>query len=359
MKNKNNPQGLVSQDWPKGETARIAWIAEAPGDEEVQRGRPLVGPSGKVFDAMMRTANLERSDFFVGNVFRHQLPDNDVKNWCAPAPEARKWGCYDLPPIGRLGYLRPEYLFHLVNLIDDLEKVKPNIIVPMGGTALWAFTGIDAISKARGATSQASWLMPGVKILPIYHPAFVLRQWKFFHVCVSDMAKAAAQSKSPEFKTPKNSLWVEPSLADFRKFKAKYLDGAPRISVDIETGWHQITCIGFAPDKKRAICIPFVDFRNPDNSYWRTAAEEVEAWTLVAEILDGPAEKLGQNFPYDTYWLLEKLGMKIRNYRHDTRLLHHALYPEMPKSLGFMGASYTEAVPWKLLRYKKGEKRDD
>jgi hypothetical protein len=51
-------------------------------------------------------------------------------------------------------------------------------------------------------------------------------------------------------------------------------------------------------------------------------------------------------------WLW-RAGCPVRNARDDTMLLHHALYPEMPKSLGFLGSIYTEEASWKLLRKHK------
>jgi hypothetical protein len=44
----------------------------------------------------------------------------------------------------------------------------------------------------------------------------------------------------------------------------------------------------------------------------------------------------------------------------DTMLLHHAMYPELPKSLGFLGSIYTNESAWKLMRQDSEElKRDE
>ena len=118
--------------------------------------------------------------------------------------------------------------------------------------------------------------------------------------------------------------------------------------------------IGFAPSEERAIVIPFVDMRKSNRSYWPDTDAELKAWGYVKDICESDIPKLGQNFgAYDAYWLLDKYGIRVRNLLHDTRLMHHALYPELPKSLAFMGASYTRQGPWKTMRAKKGDKRDD
>ena len=111
----------------------------------------------------------------------------------------------------------------------------------------------------------------------------------------------------------------------------------------------------------KALVVPFVDFRKPNRSYWVTAGEEYEALMLVKTIMESDVPKLGQNFSaYDAFWLWDRYGIKTINLLHDTRLLHHAIYPELPKDLGFMGACYTDQGPWKTMRVgKKPDKRDE
>lgn len=363
--------------------ARIAFVGEAPSDEELHEGAPLVGASGRTMGQLLRTAGLvrtdtmprdfypelaerglrpllwERSQFHWTNVFDEKLPDNEVKSWCAPAPEAHKWSDYDLDPIARAGFLRPAYSHHLERLRRELLTVQPTLIVPLGGTALWAFTGDSDIMAKRGAVDTARYLMPGVKLLPTLHPAGVIYQHKMFSVVVSDLEKAWAESQFPDVRLPKREVWVEPTLEDLETFKARYIKPGCLLSTDIETAGGQITCIGFAPSAERAIVVPFVDYRKPSRSYWATADDELRAQRWVQDILEDPTIfKMFQNGPYDIYWLWRAWRIKVMGYLHDTRLMHHALYPELPKSLQFMGATYGNQFAWKQMRNKKDNKRD-
>lgn len=349
----------VPAQFPIHPPAKIAFIGEAPSDEEIERGVPLVGPSGRVFNSMLRTAGLDRNEHLITNVFDEQLPDNDVKGWCVPLKEAREQGLTDWPPIGSAGFLKKEHRWQIERLREELLIAKPNVIVPLGGTALWALTGDTSITAQRGAVSSASRTVPGAKILPTFHPTAVIHQWKLFSVVVGDFVKAHTQAlMGPKVVHPTRRLLLEPTIEDIRGYMPRLL-ASDLLSCDIETGWGQITCIGFAPDVENAICIPFLDKRTPTRNYWATPQEEVEAWKLVREVLASPTPKLGQNFgQYDAFWLLDKLHIAPRNFLHDTRLLHHALYPELPKSLEFMGASYGTQGAWKNWGRKK-EKRDD
>lgn len=349
----------VNADWPVHLPVKIAFVGEAPGDDERVHGHPFVGPSGRVFDQLLRTAGLDRPQYLVTNVFDEQLPENEVGAWCAPTAERNTWDAtYSLPRLSA-GWLRPQYAHHLDRLRRELERAQPTVIVPLGGTALWALTGTDAITECRGAVGQASLLVPGVKLLPTLHPAHVIHEWRMFHIVTADLIKAAHEAEFPDIRLARRELWLEPTYADLDRYFHKYLEHADMLSVDIETAGGQITCIGFAPDSTTAIVVPFVDFGRPDRNYWPTVEAEVAAWQWVEQVLMLPMPKLFQNGLYDVFWLLEAVKIHVRNYSQDTRLLHHALYPELPKSLGFMGASYANAHAWKTMRAKKAVKRDE
>lgn len=347
----------VQAQYPSEFPTRIAFVGEAPSDDEVDKGVPLVGPSGRIFNSILRTANMERSEFFVGNVFDEKIPDNDVKNWCASADEAKEGGFDDLPPIGHSGYLRPEFRPHLARLRDEIETVRPSVIVPLGGTALWAFTGQADITANRGTILPATFISPGIKLLPTFHPAFIMRQWKFFSVSVGDYIKAYGESAFRDIRLPKRDLLIEPTVEDFRNYVPKLLS-SDLLSVDIETGWGQVTSIGYGPDAEHGICVPLVDLRTPNKSFY-SVADEIEIWKLHRQVMESNVPKLGQNFGgYDAYWFIDNMGISPRNFIHDTRLIHHNLYPELPKDLEFMGASYTNQGAWKQWGKKAQEKRE-
>lgn len=349
----------VPAQQPRTIPTKIAFVGEAPGEVEVDKGIPLVGPSGRVFNAALRAANLDRADYWVGNVFDEKLPDNDLKNWCDAASVPREAGRAEIAVPG-FGYLKPEHHWHLERLASELKAVQPTVVVPLGGTALWALTGSMNIGQVRGNTMTATRLLPGTKLVPTLHPAFLLHSWKFLPVLIGDFIKAAAEAEEgPEVRHPPRELLIEPTIGDLMAWTPKLL-ASDLLSVDIETGWGQITCIGFAPTSGSAICVPFVDLRRPSRSYWLSPNEELTAWLWVEKILGSSVPKLGQNYGgYDAYWLLAKHGIRTMNMAEDTRLLHHALYPELPKSLSSLAGSYSRQGPWKQMRSAVEEKRDD
>lgn len=350
--------GQVPPQLPNRRPPKIAFIGEAPSHEEILKGKPFTGPSGRVFNSLLRGAGLDRDEFLVTNVFSEKLPDNEVGAWCARLDEARVGKFTDIPPIGDAGFLRPEYRWHLERLKKELEEWQPTVIVPLGGTALWAMTGQTGIGAVRGTIAEAKLIVPSAKLIPTYHPAFVMKSWKYYTVVVGDFQKAAKEAeRGRAIIQPRRELVLEPSLADIADAIPRLLN-TDLLSVDIETAWSQITCVGFAPSPEYALCIPFFDKRNSDKSYWRSVADEARAWGYIRELCASDAPKLGQNFSgYDLYWLLRRYRIRVNNITHDTRLQHHALFAELPKSLEFM-QSYATQGSWKHMGKHK-EKRDD
>lgn len=337
----------VPSQFPAKLPCKLAFIGEAPSDEEVSAGQPFVGPSGRVFNAMLRNASIDRDEVFVTNVWDALIPgDNDREI------DANRALWLKDPDRTAAAFKRLE---------EELGRVKPDVIVPLGTTALWAFTGIGVgISKFRGAVTKATQIVPGAKLVPAYHPSYIIRNWIALAIGVDDFIKAATEADlGPAITYPRVEIFVDPSISDIRGWLDEW-KAAPKLSVDIETGWGQITAIGFAASTSRAMSIPFVDLRKPNKSYWRSADDELEVWKMVKEVLESPCPKVGQNYTYDLFWLLKQRGIRTRNYRSDTRLRHKVLFPELPADLASMSATYTRVGSYKTWagRYNKEGKAD-
>lgn len=365
---------------PEGPTnAKIMLVGEAPGAQEEALGRPFVGSSGKELDRMLEEAGLQRSQCYLTNVFLDRPPDNKFQEeWCSSKkevstqytellPELREkcpemdWPeHYNWDKIAQGKYLQPHLLPELLRLRQELETVRPNIVVALGGTPTWALLGVGGISKLRGVVSESS-LIPGVKVMPTWHPAYIMRVWDQRVVAVADLAKARAEMEFPEIRRPERWITINPTIEDLHEYD-RLITASKLLSFDTETAHRQITCISFAPDEKHAIVIPFVDKTQEDYCYWRTAREEIQAWNWVRDWLNRPMPKLAQNGLYDLQYLWRVHHIPVRNFLEDTMLLHHSIYIEMKKDLGFLGSIYTNEASWKLMRTRSSEtveKKDD
>ena len=325
----------------------IALVGEAWGAEEEKERTPFVGASGYHLTKMLASAGINRADCLVTNVFNLRPKANRIEALCGLKPSALP----GYPALLKGKYVRNEFAPELERLADELIEADPNLIIALGNTAMWALLGKATISKFRGTTDLSTHTASGFKVLPTYHPAAVLRDWSLRPVVMSDFTKAAREATFPEIRRPQREIWIEPTLEDLYEFKHQHLEGCKRLAVDIETAGHQITCIGFAPNPRVAIVIPFFAFQRPGRSYWPDHETEARAWGFVRALLaDASIAKEFQNGLYDIAFLWRSMGIVVINGAEDSMLLHHALQPESLKGLGFLGSLYTDERAWKHMR---------
>ena len=328
--------------------ARIAFVGEAPGEVEEQFGLPFVGKSGQEFTAMLEEAEIKRSQCYLTNVLWTRPPGNKLESLCVSKKDLP--AVYSLPPRSLGKSLHPDLLPELERLKEELTVLRPNLCVALGNTALWALTGSAAIGSVRG-TISGSILVPGLKVLPTYHPAAVLRNWAWRVVVLQDLAKAKREMEFMEIRRTARRVLISPH---FEETLLWLLDAqrSPILSCDIETEKRQITSIAFATTPSNILVIPFWNKEHSDWSHW-TEFEECVIWHEIHALLSSHPRVLFQNGIYDCQYLWDML-IPIPGFLEDTMILHHAMYPELPKSLAFLGSIYTNDVAWKKMRARHG-----
>ena len=327
----------------------IMLVGEAWGREEEDAGAPFVGASGRLLKACLRLVGISYDECYVTNVFNFRpKPSNDIKNLCGPKTEAIP----GFPALVKGKYVRVEFKPEVDRLLQEIENVRPTLIVALGGTASWALLHTSGIKGIRGTTYYHRCVRNGIyiKVLPTYHPAAVLREFKLKPIFMSDLDKARRESTYREIRRPSRKIWVEPTLDDLHRFEREYILPSNSLSIDIETAGDQITCIGFAPTDSVALVVPFFD--KVRKNYWPTVEDEIAAWNWVKRICALPKSIVGQNFLYDLNFTWTKYGIPVPHVEDDTMLLHHALHPEMEKGLGFLASVYTDEGSWKFMRKK-------
>jgi DNA polymerase len=127
--------------------AQLVFVGEGPGADEDAQGLPFVGRAGKLLTQMIEAMGLERPDVYICNVVKCRPPGNRQ-----PEPD-------------EVGSCSP-FLFR------QLDSIKPRVIVCLGATAFQTLLQTNrSISHYRG-----QWLdFRGYKMLPTYHPAYLLR----------------------------------------------------------------------------------------------------------------------------------------------------------------------------------------
>jgi DNA polymerase len=130
--------------------AEIAFIGEAPGEEEDRQGKPFVGRAGELLTQVINRLGFYRRQVYICNVLK-----------CRPDA-----------PSGNRKPTRAEMQECLPYLKAQLGLVQPKVLVILGGTALEALLEPEeAISRVRGQAQE--W--EGIPAIPTWHPAYVLR----------------------------------------------------------------------------------------------------------------------------------------------------------------------------------------
>lgn len=132
--------------------SRVMFVGEAPGAEEDREGRPFVGASGRLFDKMLASIGITRDKVYITNTIFWRPPGNRRPTGAEVAQ------C--LPFLQR-----------------QIELVRPDILVPLGGSASQTLLKVDlGITLLRGRWYEYT-LSDNSKIvtLPMFHPAYLLR----------------------------------------------------------------------------------------------------------------------------------------------------------------------------------------
>lgn len=324
----------------------IMLVGEAWGQHEEEQGKPFVGPSGQVLKGMLNAAGIAYRDCYTTNVFNFRPASNKLSSIGGTKAEAIK----DWPQHPTKIWIRAQYESELTRLQEEIKHVDPNLIVALGATPLWALCKELGIKKFRGTPTLD--YTGKRKVLPTYHPSAIMRQWKLRPIGIADLGKARRENEFPELIRPTRYIYLEPDISDIEEFYTEFLENEPAISCDIETKQQTITEVGFSNSAgTHALVIPFYSRETKNKSYWLTLEDEIKAWGWVKHICNNHV-MFGQNFSYDLQYLWRAMGIACPLIADDTMILHHAMYPEMEKSLGFLGSIYTDEPSWKFMRGK-------
>jgi len=317
---------------------QVLIVGEAPGRDEEASGQPFVGASGQELDSLLTEAGLDLASCRWANVCNYRPPNNKIDNWFYAKSKAPRDSV-----VVHDSYVHPFIAEGLKELLWEIDKYKPQLIIALGNTPLWALTGHWGITNWRG--SQMTYTQAGHKcrLLPTYHPAAILRQWSWRNIAVQDLRRARNWLETNQ-QAPAYNFCIRPSdeqvYSTLDSLMEKLNDNTLDIAVDLETRGGHIACIGLAWSKHDALCIPLMDATSI-SGYWPPEVESVIVRRLHAVIRHENAHILGQNYLYDLQYLIYWYGIEHK-CSHDTMTAQRLLFPALPKDLGFLSSMYCD-----------------
>ena len=149
---KRATQTVFGEGAPK---SKIMLVGEQPGDQEDREGQPFVGPAGRLLDAALEEAGIDRSKVYVTNAVKHF-------KW-EPRGKRR---IHKKPNTAEIAACRPW-------LETEIAVVRPEVILCMGAAAAQSLLGRDfRVTQHRGEFLESS-LVPAV--MATIHPSAILR----------------------------------------------------------------------------------------------------------------------------------------------------------------------------------------
>ncbi|MDY6821661.1 MAG: uracil-DNA glycosylase [Deferribacterota bacterium] len=135
--------------------AKLMFIGEGPGYMEDKKGRPFVGRAGLLLDKMIKAMGYKREEVYIANIVKCRPPNNRVPT-------------------------KDEAAMCLPYLIKQIGHIKPEVIICLGSSAANYLLNINmSITKIRGSIRELKLKINNsnlkIKVIPTYHPAYLLR----------------------------------------------------------------------------------------------------------------------------------------------------------------------------------------
>jgi uracil-DNA glycosylase family protein len=156
--------------------AKLMIVGEQPGDREDLAGQPFVGAAGKLLERAFEEAGIERSKVWLTNAVKHfkWLPRGKVR-------------LHQKPSAGEIDACKPW-------LLGELQRVSPEVLILLGGTAARSLLGPGVKVMASRGVVEAPLLAP--RVVLTVHPSSLLRlrdsreRDEAYRAFVNDLTKA-------------------------------------------------------------------------------------------------------------------------------------------------------------------------
>lgn len=310
--------------------ARIMFVGEAPGEDEDREGRPFIGKAGGYLRRhLFLSSGIDSESVFITNAVR-----------CRP-PKNKK------PTVREMRNCR-SYLF------DEIEVIKPKVIVPLGNVPLYSVLYLDGVrdeekdDKESGMSGITKWR--GKKlwhrefncwVVPALHPSGLMRKRQFGEVYPTDqtvadfeLALKLSEQRRPRMSYPK-TVWITEKQEAINVIKHVY--SFPEFAVDTEAEnfeWWQAPLYGISLAVNGELGY-YLDFQALD-------INDVQLKRALIKLLGNRALKVMHNSTFDVK-MLHSQGITVRGVWFDTMQAAHLIDENFYKGL--------KPLTWRYLNF--------
>lgn len=304
---------------------RIVFVGEAPGQDEDEEGKPFVGRAGTLLRSFLTKYKIHFKDYYITNTVRCRPPKNRNPN-------------------------RAEIKACSVYLFEEIQRLKPEIIVPLGNIALRAILGVEGIHSYRNRVVRSDTY--NCDVLPMLHPAAILRNPEHEQLMDKDFQKLK------EYLVSK----IKPESREEVEFgKVIVVQTRPHINAvyrkvlkqgimffDFETNGEdlyipeklEVTCASICCQNREAYVFPLSEYSEELTTFF---VEE-----FIGPLLTNPkVKKCAQNMNFDAKLAKLKWGVETVNWWFDTMIAHYLIRP-------VRGTHNLHAMTWEYLADEAG-----
>ncbi len=327
--------------------SKIMIVGECFTEAEEYRGEAFLGMGGENLNKMLHEVGIMRSECYTTNLCNARPPASSISSWIAEKKKDITAG----HTLWKGKYVTRQIIDGYERLMQEIELVKPNIIITCGNAPTWALTGAWGVMKWHGSQLNIDGDPTKTKVIPTYHPVQIQWAYDLRAIMVNDLRRAARESLTTSYTNlPAWNFTIRPSFQTARDTLQSLLSKLDQTSMwitfDLETRAGHIACSGLSWTPTDALCIPFMCVESIDG-YWELDEEAALVHLTYLALTHPNAKVRGQNLLYDAQYTYRHWHFVPRVVQ-DTMISHHTMWAGLPKRLDFQASMYCDHyVYWK------------
>jgi len=299
-------------------SADIMLVGEAPGQREDEYSEPFIGPSGKLLNGLLEEAGISRDDVFITNAVKCATPKENIAPTKAEIKACR-------------GYLKKE-----------IDIVKPTVVGALGAKAMDALLNRTGITTLKNTPLMSEEF--GVKVVPIYHPAYALRNPAAIDDIREGLRVLIQESKGEKIVSlnTKKTKYVIATTPDKIDAVLAALEKQSVFSFDFEAS-------ALDPLKADILSISFCWKERTGASISWPALSKAQKARMYKILADPNKRKIAHNVKYELEMCMTH-GIPVQKPWDCTMLMHHLLDENNRHGLDGLTLVYTDMGEyWKPL----------
>jgi len=301
----------------------VLFVGQNPGAEEDAKDKVFIGESGKLLQELIDRYKIR--NYYITNAVKCFTPRNRIPT----RAEAKACSGY---------------------LFEEIQRLKPKIIVTLGNLALQCVLGVTGVFSYRNRIVMSDTY--GCAVLPMLHPAAAKRNPDHIELLHKDFQKLnefLAEQVEPESREKVEFgkvtfVYQKPHINSVYKKILKrgiFFWDTETNGADVYTPEDlEVTSVSVCCNNREAYVFPLTEYSEDLKEYF--------IFSIMKPLLeDDSVKKCAQNMNFDAKVMKIKYGIETKNWWFDTMIAHYLIKP-------IRGTHNLHAMTWEYLADEAG-----